>query len=463
MILVRNWSGLLIFEPCLKAQIRMTTSQSSVRFFLGDPRALRSTTIYLYFRYYKWTNSDKKRCTIKLPTPYTVNPKDWNKKDDQLKPGRPGELKTNPALFKLKSDIKNRWAELSSDQKTISDESLRKQIEGILTGTKIKDSESDFNSAFDAYMNYLKHTQRRTDSTINKYYNLKRLLDFYSFHTGITISFENIDINFYNQFQAYLFDVEHEAPKSLDKSQRGKIKMKRNSVGKALKVLQSFLKYVYLHGLSDEMHYMKFTSFSEEVEKIALNLKDIKAIAETDFGTNYLLDEVRDVFLFACYTGQRYNDYASLRWDDIDGIYWKNTDKKTGDKRTVILLPEALSILKKYKKSMLPLPIKSNAQMNFLLKEMGLKAGLNQAVKITEIVDGKKKSITHKKYELITTHTCRRTFITIAEQFGLRREVAKNMTGHKDERTYQKYNKITPEVMAEEVYKTFQRKEGRTA
>ncbi len=436
----------------------MTTSQSSVRLFLGDPNALRSTTIYLYFRYYKFIGGDAKRCTIKLPTSYTVHPKDWNKKDDVIKPGRPGELKTNAALFKIKSDIKNLWADLSSGGHNIADEKLNAAIADIVKGIKVKDTKSDFNAAFDSYMDYLRNTERRTASTINKYYNVKRLLEFFSFHTGASLSFESIDLKFYGDFQAYLFDDEHDVPAGLDKLQRGKIKMKRNSVGKVLKVLKSFLKHSHLHGLTDQAHYMKFKSFSEEVEKIALSFEDLQMIREADLGDSVVLQETRDVFLFACLTGQRYNDYASLRWDDIDGIYWKNTDRKTGDKRTIVLLPEAIEILNKYRKCMLPLPIKSNPQTNVLIKELAEKAGLKQPVKITEIVDGKKKSIIHKKYELITFHTFRRTFITLSEKLGLRREIAKSITGHKDDRTYQKYNKITPEDVAEELYRTFEKK-----
>ncbi len=80
--------------------------------------------------------------------------------------------------------------------------------------------------------------------------------------------------------------------------------------------------------------------------------------------------------------------------------------------------------------------MKSNTQTNSLLKTTGEKVGIKQAVKITEVVDGKKKSVVHRKYELITFHTIRRTFITIAKKLGIRRDIAKAMTSHKDERTY---------------------------
>jgi integrase len=440
----------------------MTTTQCSVRFFLGDPNALRSTTIYLYFRYYKWTGDEKKRCTVKLPTPYTVHPKDWNKKEDKLKPGRPGESKINASLMKIHSDIKTLWADLTINQESISVEEIHKAVSNAVQGIKVKDTKSDFNAAFETFCNYLKHTEKRSPLTINKYHNLKRLLDFFSNNSGQSLTFENIDIQFYHSFQAYLYDGEHDV-EGTGKKHRPKVKMKKNTVGKMLKMLKRFLKYCHICDITEAVHYMKFKSFSEEVEKIALTFDDLKALHKVDLKDAYILQDVRDVFLFACYTGQRYSDVAGLRWDDIEGKFWKLTEQKTGDKRTVILLPPALEIIKKHSKEMLPLPVKSNAQTNALLKELGEKAGLNKAVKITEMIEGKKKPKTYKKFELISFHTARRTFITLSEEMGLRRDIAKAMTGHKDDRTYQKYNKITVETIAEELYNAWDKKSMRIA
>lgn len=59
------------------------------------------------------------------------------------------------------------------------------------------------------------------------------------------------------------------------------------------------------------------------------------------------------------------------------------------------------------------------------------------------------------KYELITTHTARRTFITLSLEKGIRPEVVMSITGHKDYKTFKAYIKITDTVKKEELLKAW--------
>lgn len=438
----------------------MKKTNFSIRFYLGDHDAKKVTTIYLYIRFYK--DGESERSTYKFRTPYKVFPKDWNKTDDCLKSSAAGQTKINAALQNIKSGVMILWADANIEKMDLTIVDLNQKIKSILdkfktetTEIKIKDSSSEFQKAFEAYKKYLHNTKRRTTSTINKYNNTKRLLDFYSYHTGKVISFETLDFNFYSDFVTYLYDNEHDVPQSMDKRQRGKIKMKTNSVYKIIKTLKGFLKHSQIHGVTKEMHYQQFTVISEDVEKIALTKNDLELLKNVDLSEYPKLDATRDFFLFTCYTGQRYNDVASIQWDDIKGKDWQNADKKTSDKRLVKLLPEALMILNKYKKSMLPIPRISNPELNKDIKIVARMAGLTEKIKITEIIRGEKVSNISAKCDLITSHTARRTFITLAAKNGMRQEIGMKMTGHKDSRTYQKYNKISPEMIEEELYKAF--------
>jgi hypothetical protein len=70
--------------------------------------------------------------------------------------------------------------------------------------------------------------------------------------------------------------------------------------------------------------------------------------------TSERLTEVRDVFLFSCYTGFAYQDVYNLTPDNIvtgiDGEKWIATDRrKTGMPERVPLLPIALEIVDKYR------------------------------------------------------------------------------------------------------------------
>lgn len=83
------------------------------------------------------------------------------------------------------------------------------------------------------------------------------------------------------------------------------------------------------------------------------------------------LRRVRDLFVFQTYTLMSYSDLEAFRYTKCTkskgNVVYKARRKKTGQEFTVVLLPPALAILKKYKNS---LPIISNVKYNLYLKEV---------------------------------------------------------------------------------------------
>lgn len=160
----------------------------------------------------------------------------------------------------------------------------------------------------------------------------------------------------------------------------------------------------------------------EEVDRIRFKNISIKRLAE-----------VRDVFIFCCYTGFAYADIYEFEYDaiikGIDGGSWLKTNrKKTGVKESVPLLPVALEIIEKYRdhpycknKNRL-LPVNSNQRYNGYLKE------------IADICSINKK---------ITSHIARHTFATtITLSNGVPIETVSSMLGHSSIRTTQIYAKV---------------------
>lgn len=169
----------------------------------------------------------------------------------------------------------------------------------------------------------------------------------------------------------------------------------------------------------------------EEVDKIRFKKIDIKRLAE-----------VRDVFIFCCYTGFAYSDIYNFEYDaitkGIDGEFWLATERqKTGVRESVPLLPVALEIIKKYRdhtycvnKNRL-LPVNSNQRYNGYLKE------------IADICGIKKK---------ITSHIARHTFATtITLSNGVPIETVSSMLGHSSIRTTQIYAKVIESKVSEDM------------
>lgn len=108
-----------------------------------------------------------------------------------------------------------------------------------------------------------------------------------------------------------------------------------------------------------------------------LKQDEIQKIKEHSFSPR--LQQIADVFLFACHTGLAYADIAELAPEDYKmneyGYYYINKQRrKTGVSFTAILLEDAREIAEKYS---FRLPVKSGQKTNEYLKEIGTLCGIS--------------------------------------------------------------------------------------
>jgi len=163
-----------------------------------------------------------------------------------------------------------------------------------------------------------------------------------------------------------------------------------------------------------------------------LDQSEILAMYNKDI-TIQRLREVRDAYLFMCFTGYAYKDASMLTPDHVmnyfDGEEWivKNREK-TWCRENVPLLPIAKQIIERYKNdpyclaNNLLLPINSNQKYNAYLKELADICGINKN---------------------LTTHTARHTFATtVTLANGVPLETVSALLGHKSIKTTQIYAKI---------------------
>jgi integrase len=122
---------------------------------------------------------------------------------------------------------------------------------------------------------------------------------------------------------------------------------------------------------------------SEDIKTKSNPSKFIKANLEVDeylklLATPCLNENVKDGFIFSCYTGLRYVDAAQLKWEDIKGevLFTRIIQKKTGRPVTLTLHPIAKTILEKRKLIWNQTPLQgkifslpTNEGSNFILSE----------------------------------------------------------------------------------------------
>ena len=240
-----------------------------------------------------------------------------------------------------------------------------------------------------------------------------------------------------------------------------------NSIGNQTKNLKSFFfwcrdkKFLKL----SERH-AKLSVIKLSVEKIYLTKEEIVKMREVKLVEH--LSNIRDSFLFACYTGLRYSDLKTLVGENIKEengkqiiyITPQKTNsfyKKTQKKISIVLIPQAVEIIERYKESHLQaLPVISNQKMNEHLKEIGKKAGINEKVEIYKYLNNKPVSEFVEKYKLITCHVARHTFATQSISRGVELAVIKDILGHSDIKTTMIYAKIVEEYKHESLLKAWE-------
>lgn len=212
----------------------------------------------------------------------------------------------------------------------------------------------------------------------------------------------------------------------------------------AIKYISNFRKIVnrcIRSGWLTRDPFLGFKMTKREVERIALSQTEIQAIADKVFPSDRL-SQVRDIFLFCCFTGLAYADIKKLKRSEIgigiDGGKWIFTSRqKTETASRIPLLPAGIAIMEKYKEH--PqcinenrlLPVLSNQKMNAYLKEIADLCGIQ------------------KKFSF---HIARHTFATtVTLSNGVPIETVSKMLGHKNLRTTQHYAKIMDRKVSDDM------------
>lgn len=131
--------------------------------------------------------------------------------------------------------------------------------------------------------------------------------------------------------------------------------------------------------------FANYTIRLKRVDRGYLTEKEVEKIIKKKFATDRL-NNVRDIFIFSCFTGLAYIDVKNLTEDNLrtgfDGKLWIMTHRqKTDTNVNVPLLDIPLKILAKYKNNLpnkVLLPVLSNQKMNSYLKEIGDLCGIDK-------------------------------------------------------------------------------------
>jgi site-specific recombinase XerD len=354
-----------------------------------------------------------KRAEISLKK--KVNPKKWDAKSGFMK-GSGEEIRNinnhinqvSNEIFKIYSDLQRPGAFVTADDikhkftgQTIVRRTLlevfdehNKDVESLVGKDYVKATLTKYKTIRSKVSEFIKHKYRKED-----------------------LHLESLDFAFISAFEKYL------------KIEAG---IDHNT---AMSYIKRVKRIVNISVSNQWLTFNPFAAFkctSRKVIREELTEEEVMRLAEKEFKVKRL-EEVRDCFLFSCYTGYAFVDALKLSTENIivekqEEMWIKTSRTKTEITANVPLLPQAIAIINKYKEhegclvNNRLLPMKSNQKMNAYLKE------------IADLCDIDKN---------LTTHMARHTFattITLGNDVPI--ESVSKMLGHTKITTTQIYARV---------------------
>jgi site-specific recombinase XerD len=381
----------------------------SLLFYMKKPKNYQSGSAPIYMRI--TVNGKRSEAT----TGRECDPARWNAHAGRAN-GNKEEVKTfNAYLDDLQTKVYEAHRQLTEADEMVTAETMRNKFLGKTEKPRsLIEIFKDHNRKVEALLG-----KEFTKGTLCRYKtSLKHTQDFLKWKYNLSdIDIKKVDHAFIMEYEFYL---------------RSERKCANNS---AVKYIKNFGKIIRICIANRWLTYDPFLNYKNKiktVDRVFLNTDELQAIADKDMATDRLA-QVRDIFLFCCFTGLAYADVKNLRrWDivtGVDGGDWISIKRqKTDTPSRIPLLPAASSLIFRYEShpqclnSGRVLPVLSNQKMNSYLKEIADVCEINKP---------------------ITFHIARHTFATTVTLLnGVPIESVSKMLGHTNIQTTQHYAKI---------------------
>ena len=350
------------------------------------------------------------------------DPATFDKKNYVFTKDNPYHKTLNARLNFIKSQMELlcREAEVTNDSLA---EFRDKAIAAINAKPTKKKEVKKTDSLFLPYFNRWAKTES-TKCKINRFktYTYNILVEYFD---GKEPTFDDIDYTFCENFIEWMSSTKN---------------LCANTRGSHVKFVKAAMNEAYKSKLHKNEEFHTFRKETEQVDAVYLTNEEVTKVAELPLCGPYGL--ARDLFILGCHTGMRFSDYSRLSMNDItDGVIHFITQKcKTPV--DIPAHPRVLKILNKYGGTM---PNMTGQKFNSYIKQVCKEAGINESV----LVRKSGKQTRYKKWELVSSHTARRTGLTNMHKAGIPTYRCMMISGHKTEQVFLTYLRITQEENAE--------------
>jgi integrase len=381
---------------------------------LKEPKSEKETLIY--FRSY-FLNENK---NFIYSTGEKIVPTEWdfeNRQPNDLN-GRTKRAENHRSIKKQLDRYSSFFTEIVNRYKNINEDLtldiLRQRFNEEFKKIQSKD---DFFRIYDEFIEEKENDfsgNAISNSTLKRYKCNKTLLEDFEKKTKHKLSLGKFDEKTFNKFLKFCVENrEHSA----------------NTVHRNIGLLKTFLLWAFNKKYSFNNSFVNFKKPPKfRTDEIALNIEQVEEIYAHDFSKNRKSERVRDLFVFGCVTGMRFGNYSTISKNDVQGDFIRVIDLKSKSKNLSIPLNNiSKSILEKYEYS---LPNISNQKMNEYIKEVFKDLKFTDEIKKTMKYGDQLVEKNSEFYKRISSHTARRSFITIMKNKRVPDKVIMSYTGH---------------------------------
>ncbi len=350
-----------------------------------------------------------------------INPKNWDNKQQRVKPPEPDSDYINTQLSLIKTKINKVFLLLQVKEVSFNVDDIYR----LYKGEKLT-KEYNVVEYFERYLKQLK-TLTGIDIkqiTYNKFEYVKndvRAFIKWKFKTN-DYPLKKLELQFLNDFEYYLKVVK---------------KQKQVTINKGIQRFRKPIKVAVSERYLEVDPFLLYKSKRVNKEVVFLSPEELKKLEEHEF-TQPRLQFVKDLFVFCCYSGLPYRELMDLKYSNIikgfDGNKWiKMKREKTSKTLSIPLLPKALEIIERYSNSGKSVFARiSNQRYNSYLKEIAVIIGIDKN---------------------FTTHMARKTFAsTVLLYNDVPMEIVSELLGHSNMKiTQESYGKVVQKKISLEM------------
>ncbi|MER0441562.1 phage integrase SAM-like domain-containing protein [Emticicia sp. W12TSBA100-4] len=396
-----------------------------------------TTPIYLQYCY----TSDKRTL---IHTSIFISPSEWNFEKTEVRRSAENYVKLNDILklYKAQTEQIIRLANEKGIKPT--PQYVRMEFDRFLKADN-KDIITDDNSFYGLFERFCEESKNRIQKdSIKGYYALSNNLKAFEKHIQNPITFNTISKDFYDDLVSFL--------RNTIVLKNGKVGMDDNTVGKQIKNLKTFLNYAFSKKWIQRFEIDFLKVITEEVDKIFLDEIELTKVYEYDFA-NSELELARDWLIIGCYTGLRFSDFSRLKKHNFKPDFIQSYQKKLkGSSVLIPYHPYVKAVVEKYDYD---IPTIEYNDFNSKLKELGKRLKFDSPISVVHRKQFGTEEKIYKKYELMSTHICRRSFCTNLYLKSVAPQTIMKLSGHKSEKAFMKYIRIDNLMAVMEVQKVW--------